>query len=126
MIRTANLTRDYSSFRAVNNISFSVEKDKFLGFFGPNDAGKSTIMKMLVSFLSPTSVSASIGNHDIQKEQIEAKKQIGYLPKKEPLYQEMAVVEFLKFAAEIDASKGNDVNKAGSINLLPVPALSLI
>ena len=99
------MTRDYSSFRAVDNISFSVEKGEVLGFLGSNGAGKSTIMKMLSRFLSPLSGSVSIGYHDIQKEPIEAKKQIGYLPKKEPLYQEMAFVEFLKFAAEIDELK---------------------
>lgn len=109
MIKATNLTRDYGAFRAVNDISFSVEKGEVLGFLGPNGAGKSTTMKMLVGFLAPTSGSASINDHDIQKEPIEAKRQVGYLPENGPLYQEMTVIELLEFAAKIRELPGKAV-----------------
>ena len=101
MIKSQNLVKEYGSFRAVDKVSFELRKGDILGFLGPNGAGKSTTMKMITGFLPPTSGTASVGGHDIQSHPIEAKRLLGYLPESGPLYQEMTVLEFLKFAGEI-------------------------
>ena len=101
MIESENLVKDYGSIRAVDDISFQVNKGDILGFLGPNGAGKSTTMKMLTGFLPATSGTARIGNKDIHEEPLAAKRLFGYLPENAPLYQEMTVLEFLGFIAEI-------------------------
>ncbi len=101
MIEAENLVKDYGNIRAVDDISFQVNKGDILGFLGPNGAGKSTTMKMLTGFLPSTSGTARIGNKDIHKEPIAAKKLFGYLPENGPLYQEMTVLEILGFIAEM-------------------------
>ncbi len=112
MIKAIHLTKDYGPFRAVDHISFEVNKGDVLGFLGPNGAGKSTTMKMLTGFLPPTSGTAFIGDHEILKTPIEAKRQLGYLPESGPLYQEMTVMEFLKFISEMRGFNKNDGKKA--------------
>ncbi len=101
MIEAENLIKDYGNIRAVDDISFQVNKGDILGFLGPNGAGKSTTMKMLTGFLTATSGTARIGNHDIHEEPLAAKKLFGYLPENGPLYQEMTVLEFLSFIADM-------------------------
>lgn len=96
-----NLTKQFDTQKAVNNISFSVNKGEILGFLGPNGAGKSTTMRMITGFLPPDAGKISICNLDIVTQSIEAKKKIGYLPENNPLYPDMYVKEFLDFAAEI-------------------------
>ncbi|MFW7381052.1 MAG: ABC transporter ATP-binding protein [Oligoflexus sp.] len=101
MIEVNHLSKDFGSFRAVDQISFSVPKGQVLGFLGPNGAGKSTTMKMLTGFITPSSGTASIDGFDISKQSLEVRKRIGYLPESAPTYQEMTVCEFLQFIAEI-------------------------
>ncbi len=101
MIKAENLVKDYGPIRAVDRISFSVNKGDILGFLGPNGAGKSTTMKIITGFLPPTSGRASIGGHDVRENPIKAKKLTGYLPENGPLYNEMTVMEFLHFVAEM-------------------------
>jgi len=67
MIEAKNLTKDYGTIRAANNVTFTVEKGDILGFLGPNGAGKSTTMKMLTGFIPPTEGTGSIGGHDIKE-----------------------------------------------------------
>ncbi len=107
MIKAVNLTKDYGTFRAVDRVRFEVRKGDVLGFLGPNGAGKSTTMKMVTGFLPPTEGTAEIGGFDIRKNPLEAKKLLGYLPESGPLYQEMTVLEFLRFIAEIRGLTGN-------------------
>lgn len=107
MIKAEKLTKDYGPIRAVDQIEFEVRQGDILGFLGPNGAGKSTTMKMVTGFLPPTSGTASIGGHDISRRPIEAKRLIGYLPESGPLYQEMTVLEFLGFVAEIRSLSGS-------------------
>ncbi len=112
MIEAENLVKNFGSICAVDNISFQVKKGDILGFLGPNGAGKSTTMKMLTGFLPPTSGTARIGNNDIQKEPLAAKRLFGYLPENGPLYQEMTVLEILNFIAEMrDAYTTNKKNE---------------
>src|SRR5271165_3181606 len=101
MIAARNLTRNYGSFIAVDNVSFSIKEGEIVGLLGHNGAGKTTIMKMLTGFLEPTAGSVTINDHDIESQREEAQTYIGYLPENCPLYPEMTVVEFLNYAAEL-------------------------
>lgn len=101
MIRVENLTKNYGSFRAVDQVTFNVHKGEVLGFLGPNGAGKSTTMKMLTCFLAPTSGSATVAGHDVFDQSLEVRRRLGYLPEDTPLYRDMTVLEYLEFAAEM-------------------------
>lgn len=100
-IEVIQLTKQYGQQIAVNNISFTIPKGEIVGFLGPNGAGKSTTMKMLTSFLNPTSGSLKVNGYDVLKQPLAVKGSIGYLPEHNPLYPEMYVREFLSFQASI-------------------------
>jgi ABC-2 type transport system ATP-binding protein len=97
MIEVSQLTKRYAGSTAVDAISFKVGKGEIVGFLGPNGAGKSTTIKMLTCFLTPTSGSARIGGFDIEKDSIQVRRRIGYMPENVPLYPDMRVHEYLKF-----------------------------
>jgi ABC-2 type transport system ATP-binding protein len=101
MVEIKNLTKRFGAFKAVDNVSFTVDKGEVLGFLGPNGAGKSTTMKMATGFLSPDGGSVTIGGNDISTHPIDVKKRIGYLPEGAPLYGDMTPRAFLKFVASI-------------------------
>ncbi|MCH8478879.1 MAG: ABC transporter ATP-binding protein [Wenzhouxiangella sp.] len=111
MIEAKSLTRRYGSLLAVDGISFAVEPGTVLGFLGPNGAGKSTTMKMLTGFLAPTSGTASIHGHDIRSDSLAARRMMGYLPEGAPLYGELTVERFLRFAAETRGFRGDEVSR---------------
>ena len=106
MIKVDNLIKQFGPKRAVDGVSFSVERGEVLGFLGPNGAGKSTTIRMLTGFLPPTSGKVTVGGHDMSEEPIAAKKLIGYLPESAPAYTDMTVYGFLNFAAEIRGLRG--------------------
>lgn len=101
MIEVKNLVKRYGDHTAVDHLSFQVEEGQIYGFLGPNGAGKSTTMNIITGYLASTEGSVVINGHDILEEPEEAKKCIGYLPEMPPLYFEMTVREYLKFAAEL-------------------------
>lgn len=101
MIEIKNLTKRYGQIHAVNGISLSIKKGEILGFLGPNGAGKSTTMNILTGYLAATSGTVTIDGFDIMDSPQEAKKLIGYLPELPPLYQDMTVMEYLKFISEL-------------------------
>jgi len=101
MIETRQITKCYGDFTAVDAITFKVEPGQVLGFLGPNGAGKSTTMKMLAGFLAPTSGGATVAGFDIEKQPLEAKRVLGYLPEGAPSYGDMTVREFLDFIADV-------------------------
>ncbi len=101
MIEVENLVKKYGSHTAVDHLSFSIDKGQIYGFLGPNGAGKSTTMNIMTGYLGATEGKVVINGHDILKEPEEAKKCIGYLPEMPPLYTEMTVLEYLRFAAEL-------------------------
>ena len=109
MIEVKNLTKSYDGHLAVDDLSFSVKQGEILGFLGPNGAGKSTTMNMMTGYLSMTDGTVVIDGHDILEEPEEAKKAIGYLPEIPPLYNDMTVNEYLKFAAELKGVKKSDI-----------------
>jgi ABC-2 type transport system ATP-binding protein len=106
MIEVRNLSKCFGQKVAVDHISFSVEKGEVLGFLGPNAAGKSTTMRMITGFLTPTSGTAVIGGEDIVNSSLAAREKIGYLPENAPAYSEMTVIGFLDFIAEIRGFSG--------------------
>lgn len=100
MIDVKNLTMHYGSTVAVDDASFGVQKGEILGLLGPNGAGKTTIMRILTTYIVPTSGTATVGGHDIIQNPIEVRKMIGYLPETIPLYTDMQVCHYLKFVAK--------------------------
>ena len=94
-----NLTKIYGEQHAVDNISFEAKKGEILGFLGPNGAGKSTTMKILTSFIPQSSGKATVCGFDVEKDAMELRKKIGYLPENNPLYKDMYVEEYLLFIA---------------------------
>ena len=111
MLAAKNLRKTFGAIRAVRDVSFNVEKGEILGFLGPNGAGKTTTMRMITGFLPPTSGTAVIDGHDIVKDPVRAKKQMGYLPENAPVYSDMTVWNYLSFIAEIRGFTGRNRNK---------------
>ncbi len=108
MIAVQSLTRHFGTIKAVDNISFTVNKGEILGFLGPNGAGKSTTMKMITTFLPPTSGTATVGGFDIIASPLAVRSKIGYLPESSPSYRDMNVFDFLMFAAEVRGYDGEE------------------
>jgi ABC-2 type transport system ATP-binding protein len=101
MISASDLTKTFGSFRALDKINFEVKRGEIVGFLGPNGAGKSTTMRILTCFISPTSGTAHVNGHDVFDSPLEVRKSLGYLPQRAPLYLEMSVLEYLRFAADL-------------------------
>ena len=111
MIEVKNLTRYYGTRRAINNISFQIEKGEVVGFLGPNGAGKSTTMNIISCILPASSGSAKINGFDTFEQSLEIRKVIGYLPETPPLYSDMIVSDYLNFAAGV---RGVDTKRISS------------
>ena len=110
MIEVKSLCKSYGAFKAVDNLSFTVEAGQVLGFLGPNGAGKSTTMKMLTGFLTPTSGTVLVNGIDVVENSVLVRKGIGYLPEGAPSYGEMTVQQFLVFIARARLVDENDVS----------------
>src|SRR5271166_6028270 len=106
MITTKNLSKRYGDKLAVDDLTFSVAPGEVLGFLGANGAGKSTTMRMIAGFLTPTAGEVTVCGHDIERDPVAAKSCMGYLPEGAPSYGEMTVGEFLDFVADIRKLKG--------------------
>ena len=101
LIEVESLSKRFGSIVAVDDVTFSVPRGVVMGFLGPNGAGKSTTMRVITGYLPPTAGTARVLGHDIQKEPVEVKKRIGFLPEGAPLYGDMTVMSLLEFIAEI-------------------------
>lgn len=101
MIEVRNLTKFYGERPGIIDISFDVNKGEILGFLGPNGAGKTTTMKILSSYMPPTSGTAKVCGYDVFEDAHEVKKRVGYLPEHPPLYLDMTVNDYLLFVSEI-------------------------
>ena len=112
MIQIDNLSKNYGTVQAVDSISFSLNDGEIVGFLGANGAGKSTTLKMITGYLSPTSGNVHIGNQNIIDDCIDIQKMIGYLPELNPLYSEMKVHEYLHFHASIRGIIGDEFTKS--------------
>lgn len=102
-IEVKNLLKEYGEQKAVNNISFKVDKGEIVGFLGPNGAGKSTTMKIITGYLQQTSGDAFVSGINVNDQPLDTKKKVGYLPESNALYYEMFVKEYLGFVAEVHA-----------------------
>ena len=112
MIRIEGLSKNYGSVQAVNSISFSLNDGEIVGFLGANGAGKSTTLKMITGYLTPSAGNVYVGDKNIIDDCLDIQKSIGYLPELNPLYTEMKVHEYLKFHASIRGIEGTDFNNA--------------
>jgi ABC-2 type transport system ATP-binding protein len=106
MIEARDLHKSFGPIHAVRGISFRVEKGEVLGFLGPNGAGKSTTMRMVATFLPPSSGTATVNGYDVIDQPTMARKQLGYLPENAPVYRDMTAVSFLRFISEVRGFKG--------------------
>jgi ABC-2 type transport system ATP-binding protein len=96
-VKVNELTKIYGTQKAVDQVSFEAKKGEVLGFLGPNGAGKTTTMKVITCFIPQTSGEVTVCGFDVEKESMEVRKRIGYLPEHNPLYKEMYVKEYLRF-----------------------------
>ena len=101
MIEVSHVSRNFGTFRAVNDVSFSIPTGQIVGLLGPNGAGKTTTMRMITGFLAPSEGQIFIDGQDITQAPVEAKRKIGYMPESAPLYGEMIVEDYLKYIAEM-------------------------
>ena len=104
-IKVSNLLKLYGDQKAVDNISFTINKGEIVGFLGPNGAGKSTTMKMITGYLEPDQGDIEVAGISVSDQPLETKKRIGYLPEANPLYFEMYIREYLDFIAGIHQVK---------------------
>ncbi|MFM2419820.1 MAG: hypothetical protein RL385_4543, partial [Pseudomonadota bacterium] len=111
MIEVRHLTKRYGDRVAVRDLSFDVAKGEVVGFLGPNGAGKSTTLRMLTGYLEPSEGSIQIAGLSAQKDAIEVKRRIGYMPESMPLYLEMRVVEYLRYRAQLKGVPRRDIAK---------------
>jgi ABC-2 type transport system ATP-binding protein len=100
-INVINITKEYGDQKALDAVSFNIDKGEVVGFLGPNGAGKSTMMKILTTYIKATDGTAIVNDYAVSKEVLNVQKSIGYLPEHNPLYIEMYVREYLEFNAEI-------------------------
>jgi ABC-2 type transport system ATP-binding protein len=98
-ISVTNLTKAYGTQKALNNVSFTIDKGEIVGFLGPNGAGKSTMMKILTGYLPQTEGTANVSGFNVNADPIQVKATVGYLPESNPLYTDMFVAEYLGFVA---------------------------
>ena len=111
-IKVEQLTKVYGNQKALNNVSFKVDKPEVVGFLGPNGAGKSTMMKILTTYLSATEGNAEVNGFDVNSNAKDVQQSVGYLPEHNPLYLDMYVREYLAFNAKmqkVDNSKVEDI-----------------
>jgi ABC-2 type transport system ATP-binding protein len=97
MIKVENLTKEYAGIVAIKEISFEVARGEIVGFLGPNGAGKSTTMRILASYLPPTSGRATVAGFDVFRDSLKARQRLGYLAENVPLYHDMRVDEYLRY-----------------------------
>jgi|TARA_B100000809_G_scaffold193233_2_gene192170 ABC-2 type transport system ATP-binding protein len=112
LIQVKNLSKNYDNVKAVKSINFEINDGEIVGFLGANGAGKSTTLKMITGYLTPTSGDVIVNGLNIQNHQLEVQKQIGYLPELNPLYPEMKVYDLLEFTANIRGINGKEFREA--------------
>ena len=112
LIEVANLHRRYGDVHAVQGLDFQVHRGEVLGFLGPNGAGKTTTMQMICGVLAPSEGAVRIGGVDLLEDPVAAKRQLGYLPERPPLYRELTVDEYLRFCALLHGLRNQKANTA--------------
>ena len=105
------ITKTYGPQKAVDQLSFNVKTGEVLGFLGPNGAGKTTSMKAITCYLTPNEGDIFVGGVSVRDNPDEVKKHIGYLPENNPLYYDMPVIDYLKFAARLQGVASDKLNQ---------------
>jgi ABC-2 type transport system ATP-binding protein len=103
MIKVENLTKRYAGQTAIKDLNFEVGKGEIMGFLGPNGAGKTTTMRILASYMPPTSGRATVAGFDVFEQSLQARSHLGYMPENVPLYADMRVTEYLDYRAGLKA-----------------------
>ena len=111
MITTHNINKYFGPFQALKDVSFEINKGEIVGFLGQNGAGKTTLMRILTSYLPASSGSVMIDGKDLSKDSLSIRQKIGYLPETPPLYMDMTVKDYLKFAGEIKDVPAHRLNR---------------
>lgn len=101
----------YGDQKALNKVSFTVNKGEIVGFLGPNGAGKSTMMKILTTYIKASEGTAFVNDHDVLQNEGDVQKSVGYLPEHNPLYLDMYVKEYLHFNAKVYGVKNDRINE---------------
>src|SRR5713101_3836417 len=101
IVSIESVSKLYGSVAAVNDVTLEVRRGEVLGLLGPNGSGKTTLLRMLTGYLSPTSGRLSVAGYDTERQRMEARRRIGYVPESLPLYSHMRVGEFLRFMARL-------------------------
>jgi ABC-2 type transport system ATP-binding protein len=112
LLKIKGLSKVFGAFKAVDNLTFNLDKGEVLGFLGPNGAGKTTTMRMLTGFIRPTDGEVYIKNTNLMDNLEYCRKFIGYVPEGSPLYQEMSSIDFLKFSAKIRNLSNQNLDNA--------------
>ena len=116
VIDVSGLSRSYGPHRALNDLSFRIDRGEIVGFLGPNGAGKTTTMKILTGYLAPSEGTASVCGHDVVADSLEVRKRIGYLPESAPVYTDMRVQDYLDFVARVRGlSSGERANAVARV-----------
>jgi len=108
MIEVSHLSRNYGTFRAVNDVSFSIPTGQIVGLLGPNGAGKTTTMRMITGFLKPSGGTISIDGVNIEDASVASKRKIGYMPEAAPLYGDMIVEDYLRYIADMQGENADE------------------
>ncbi|NID10095.1 gliding motility-associated ABC transporter ATP-binding subunit GldA [Fibrivirga algicola] len=108
-IQITNLSKQYGQQRAVDSVSFQVSPGEIVGFLGPNGAGKSTTMKIATGYLAPSEGTVLVSGHDVQTDPMAVRRSVGYLPEHNPLYLDLYVKEYLRFAGELHGMSGSSL-----------------
>ncbi len=111
MIEAIGLTKYFDSFKAIEDITFNVEKGEIVGFIGPNGSGKTTTMRILTCFMPPSKGTARIAGYDILENSLEVRRHIGYMPEGAPLYTNLPVETYLEFVAEMKGMEHSEIKK---------------
>ena len=112
MIIAQNISKHFGKIEALKDISFEIGKGEIVGFLGKNGAGKTTLMRILTSYLPPTSGKVLIAGQDIERNPLAIRRKIGYLPENPPLYPNMTVLEYLKFASRLKDIPAKDTRRS--------------
>jgi len=109
MIKVEKLVKRYGEIRAVDDISFNVNKGEIVGLLGPNGAGKTTTMRIITCFMPATAGKVTVAGYDVFSQSLDVRRHIGYMPENVPLYPEMRVNEYLKFRAKLKGLRGQEI-----------------